>query len=92
MFGFSFRQRKPSSAQTAKERLQILLAHERSSGTTSPDFLPLLQRDILEVVRRHMEIDGDAVDIKLERSDDLSSLEINIELPNASPAKARPAS
>ncbi|MTH64233.1 cell division topological specificity factor MinE [Paracoccus shanxieyensis] len=81
MFGFSFRQKKPSTAQTAKERLQILLAHERASGDT-PDFLPLLQRDILEVVRRHMQIDGDAVDIKLERSDDLSSLEINIEMPS----------
>ncbi|KRW93088.1 cell division topological specificity factor MinE [Paracoccus sp. PXZ] len=92
MFGFSFRQRKPSSAQTAKERLQILLAHERSSGGSNPDFLPLLQRDILEVVRRHMEIDGDAVDVKLERSDDLSSLEINIELPYAKPLKARTAS
>ncbi|MDQ7263035.1 cell division topological specificity factor MinE [Paracoccus sp. PS-1] len=92
MFGFSFRQRKPSSAQTAKERLQILLAHERSSGGSNPDFLPLLQRDILEVVRRHMEIDSDAVDVKLERSDDLSSLEINIELPYAKQLKARTAS
>ncbi|MFC3569078.1 cell division topological specificity factor MinE [Paracoccus sp. TOH] len=82
MFGFSFRQRKPNSAQTAKERLQILLAHERTSNS-GPDFLPLLQRDILEVVRRHMDVDGDAVDIKLERSDDLSSLEINIEMPGS---------
>ncbi len=82
MFGFNFRQRKPSSAQTAKERLQILLAHERTSNS-GPDFLPLLQRDILEVVRRHMDVDSDAVDIKLERSDDLSSLEINIEFPGA---------
>ena len=83
MFGFNFRQRKPNSAQTAKERLQILLAHERAIGGSSPDFLPLLQRDILEVVRRHLEIDSDAVDVKLERSDDLSSLEINIELPGS---------
>lgn len=88
MFGFSFRPKKPGTAQTAKERLQILLAHERSGGGVSPDFLPMLQRDILEVVRRHMEIDSDAVDIKLERSDDLSSLEINIEMP--ANAKARP--
>ena len=82
MFGFSLRPRKPSSAQTAKERLQILLAHERTSNS-GPDFLPPLQRDILEVVRRHMDVDSDAVDIKLERSDDLSSLEINIEFPGA---------
>lgn len=88
MFGFSFRPKKTGSANTAKERLQILLAHERAGGSTSPDYLPLLQRDILEVVRRHMEIDGDAVEIKLERGDDLSSLEINIELPGAE--KLRP--
>lgn len=87
MFGFAFRQKKSATAQTAKERLQILLAHERASGD-SPDFLPLLQRDILEVVRRHMKIDSDAVDIKLERSDDLSSLEINIELPSQSKPQA----
>ncbi|SMO45960.1 cell division topological specificity factor MinE [Paracoccus laeviglucosivorans] len=86
MFGFSFRPKKPSTAQTAKERLQILLAHERANGDT-PDFLPMLQRDILEVVRKHMQIDGDAVDIKLERSDDLSSLEINIEMPSTSSRK-----
>ena len=77
-----FRPRKPNPAQTAKERLQILLAHERAGGA-SPDFLPNLQRDILEVVRRHMEIDGDQVEIKLERGEALSSLEINIELPGA---------
>lgn len=88
MFGISFRPRKPNPAQTAKERLQILLAHERAGGT-SPDFLPLLQRDILEVVRRHMEIDGEQVEVKLERGEELSSLEINIELPGATKLKKR---
>lgn len=86
MFGFSLRPKKANSAQTAKERLQILLAHERTSGS-GPDFLPMLQRDILEVVRRHMNVDNDAVDIKLERSDDLSSLEINIEFPGGKDLK-----
>ncbi|MTH77160.1 cell division topological specificity factor MinE [Paracoccus aestuariivivens] len=88
MFGFSLRPRKPSPAATAKERLQILLAHERAGGA-SPEFLPLLQRDILEVVRRHMEIDGEQVEVKIERGDELSSLEINIELPGASKIKAK---
>jgi cell division topological specificity factor len=80
IFGFSFRPKKATTAQTAKERLQILLAHERVDASTQ-DVLPLLQRDILEVIRRHMRIDGDAVDIRMERDDDRSSLEINIELP-----------
>lgn len=80
MFGFNFRPRKSNSAQTAKNRLQILLAHERGSGP-SPDYLPLLQRDILEAIKRHIQVEQDAVDIKMDRKDDLSSLEINIELP-----------
>ncbi|MFG6083576.1 cell division topological specificity factor MinE, partial [Paracoccus litorisediminis] len=63
-------------------------AHERAGGT-SPDFLPLLQRDILEVVRRHMEIDGEQVEVKLERGAELSSLEINIELPGATKLKKK---
>ena len=82
MFGFSLRSRKTNTAQTAKERLQILLAHERSGGGTGPDRLPLLQREILEVIKRHMKIDNDAVDIRMERGDELSRLEVNIELPN----------
>jgi len=84
MFGFSFRPRprkaKDNSAQTAKERLQILLAHERSDAARA-DRLPRLQRDIMEVVKRHMEIDSDSVDIKVQRGDDISTIEINIELP-----------
>ena len=80
IFGFQFRPRKAATAQTAKERLQILLAHERAD-TAAQDIIPLLQRDILEVIRRHMPIDSDAVDVRMERGDERSSLEINIELP-----------
>ena len=90
IFGFQFRPRKAPTAQTAKERLQILLAHERVD-TSAQDVLPLLQREILEVIRWHMKIDGDAVDIGMERDDERSSLEINIELPGtqALPAHLR---
>lgn len=88
IFGFQFRPRKATTAQAAKERLQILLAHERADASTH-DVLPLLQRDILEVIRRHMQIDGDAVDIRMERGDERSSLEINIELPGADSLPAR---
>lgn len=80
MFGFSLRPRK-ASASTAKERLQILLAHERSGGGARPDCLPQLQREIHDVIRRHMQIGDEAIDIRMERGDELSSLEINIEFP-----------
>ncbi|MBI6629428.1 cell division topological specificity factor MinE [Pontibaca salina] len=89
MFGFSLRsRRKPAkqSAETARDRLQILLAHERSTGS-GPDCLPELQRDILAAIKRHMKIDNDAVDIRMDRGDELSSLEINIEFPAAEPSR-----
>ncbi len=88
MFSF-FRQkpRRSDSAAAAKERLQILLAHDRSDRARE-DLLPLLQRDILEVVKRHMRVESDAVEIKLERGDDMSSLEINIEVPDTQPRHA----
>jgi cell division topological specificity factor len=80
MLNFFRRARETHSADAAKDRLQILLSHERTDRA-SPDYLPMLQRDILEVIERYMRVGGDAVDIKLERGDDLSTLEINIELP-----------
>lgn len=82
MFSFFRRARQANSADTAKDRLQILLAHERTA-CSSPDVLPLLQRDIMEAIARHMKVGSDSVDIKIERGDDLSTLEINIELPGA---------
>jgi cell division topological specificity factor len=88
MLSFFRRPRQANSADTAKERLQILLSHERSDRS-SPEFLPMLQRDILEVIKRYMTVGGDAVDIKLERGEELSTLEINIELPGSHPLHAR---
>ena len=88
MFGLFRRPRQATSAQTAKERLQILLAHERTDRS-SPDYLPLLQRDILGVIKRYVRVDGDRVDIKLERGEEVSTLEINIELPGARALHAR---
>lgn len=88
---FSFFRRAPRPADTsagaARDRLQILLAHERS-GRAGPDVLPLIQRDILESIKRHMRIGDDSVDIKIEPGDDFSTLEINIELPGASAPRA----
>ncbi|WP_226622717.1 cell division topological specificity factor MinE [Alloyangia pacifica] len=79
LFGFTFN-RKPKSSTQAKERLQILLAHERGSGP-SADFLPMLQRDIVEAIKRYVQVSDDAVGIRMDSIGDVSSLEINIELP-----------
>jgi cell division topological specificity factor len=71
---------KPSSAVAAKERLQILLAHERG-GRDGVDFLPQLQRELLEVIRRYVAIDDQKVSVRLDRDSDISILEVNVELP-----------
>lgn len=86
---FSFaRKPRPKSAQTAKDRLQILLAHERSSGGVAADYLPMLQRDIVAAIRKHIPIGDKDVEVRMERGEQMSSLEINIDLPGGVPTKA----
>jgi cell division topological specificity factor len=77
-----FRQRRRSntSASIAKDRLQIVLSHERMSRD-GEDFLPRLQRDIVAVVARYADIDPDKTVVRLDRGVDVSTLEIEIELP-----------
>ena len=78
-----FRSRKnepPASAGQAKERLQIVLAHERI-GRTREDFLPRLQQEIVAVVARYVAIDPGRVNVSLDRGGDMSTLAIEIDLP-----------
>ncbi len=70
-----------ASAPIARERLQILLAHERSTRG-QPDLLMQLREEILAVVSRHVKLDPDKVIVKMERGDNVSTLEVDIELPN----------
>ena len=78
VFDFFF-PRRPASAAIAKERLQIVLAHERA-GRDGPDFLPQLQRDLLAVVARYVPVKDDMLRIKVGREGTASVLEINVEL------------
>ena len=79
---FSFlRASSPRTADTAKERLQVLLALERSSSSAWPNFLPQLQKDIMQVIKKYVEIDEDKVSIEVERGPEVSMLDINVELP-----------
>jgi cell division topological specificity factor len=71
-----------NSASIAKERLKIVLAHERA-GRKAPDFLPALQRDLLGVVGRYVEISDDMIRVTLGSAGDTSLLEINIEIDGA---------
>jgi cell division topological specificity factor len=70
------------SATIARERLQILLAHERAARSSQPDLLGLLHDEILAVIRRHVVFEPDAVQIKLHHGKSESTLAIDIEIPN----------
>ena len=70
----------PSSANVAKERLRIIVAQERSTRG-APDYLPTLRRELLEVIRRYVNVDPSAVQINLGRDDGHEVLELSVALP-----------
>jgi cell division topological specificity factor len=78
-----FRSSRPQrgSAAVAKERLQILVAHDRSERNR-PSYLPKLQREILEVIRKYVDVDMNAVSVNYEQDDHQEVLELNIILPD----------
>jgi len=72
---------REATAPVARERLQILLAHERGLLGQS-DLLVTLREEILAVVSKHIQLDPDKVMVKLERGKAVSTLEVDIEVPN----------
>lgn len=76
-----------TSAPVARERLQILLAHERGIVGGKPDLVSVLREEILAVVGRHVSIERDRVQVTMNRGADISTLEIEVEIP--APALAR---
>ena len=75
-----FRSKQKNTASTAKERLQIIVAHERSARN-QPDYLPALQKDLIEVISKYVDIDKDQVSVSLDKEGDCSVLELNITFP-----------
>ena len=70
------------TANSARERLQIILAHERNGrNATTPDYLPALQRELLAVISKYVAIDLTDISVNFERQDNLEVLEVKIELP-----------
>jgi cell division topological specificity factor len=75
---------KKKTASVAKERLQIILAHERSGRNTGqPDYLPALQRDLVAVISKYIKIDPNDIKVQLDKQGNLEVLEVKIELPDA---------
>jgi cell division topological specificity factor len=76
---------KKKTAGVAKERLQIILAHERAGRNAGqPDYLPALQRDLVAVISKYIRIDPHDIKVHLEKQDNLEVLEVKIELPELS--------
>lgn len=79
-----FRQRNKKttgSAAAAKERLQILVAHDRRGP--GPSYLPQLQADLLKVIRKYVAVDSNAVSVQVEQDGSHEILELNIVLPES---------
>ena len=75
-----FLKAKKNTAETAKNRLQIIIAQERSSRG-GPDYLPLLRRELLEVIKKYVNVDAEAVKVDLIKDGDHDVLDISVALP-----------
>ena len=75
-----FRKEQGNSASIAKERLQILVAHDRVNSR-GPDYLPKMQQELLAVIRKYIAIDDNQVQVNLEQQGTASVLELNVMLP-----------
>ncbi|CDZ79069.1 Cell division topological specificity factor [Legionella massiliensis] len=78
---FSYLRKRNNTASVAKERLQIIISHERSQRNT-PDYLPKLQEEILAVIAKYVRINRDQVSVNLERMGDNAVLELNVTMPD----------
>ena len=75
---------KKKTAAIAKDRLQIILAHERAGrNAAEPDYLPALQQELVAVISKYIKINPDDIKVQLDRQDNLEVLEVKIELPDA---------
>ncbi len=88
LFGLCRRRRAAAPAETARERLGFLLAHERIDRA-APDYLPQIKREILEVLAKHIQVGGDEVEVRLARSADATIIEVSVVLPAPQIAPAR---
>jgi cell division topological specificity factor len=79
--------KRQASANIARERLQIILAHERDGRSTAPDYLPALQKDLIAVIAKYVAVDQDNIKVEVQSHDNTDVLAVNIVL--ADPEKAK---
>ncbi|RAN82389.1 cell division topological specificity factor MinE [Bacillus sp. SRB_336] len=81
-----FLKRKPEATATvARERLRIIVAQERSSRG-APDYLPMMRNELLEVIKKYVHVDLDAININFERDSGHEILELSVTLPEGKQA------
>ena len=81
-----FLKRKPeATASVARERLRIIVAQERSTRG-APDYLPMMRNELLEVIKKYVHVDLDAININFERDSGHEILELSVTLPEGKPA------
>lgn len=80
-----FRKEKKKTASRAKDRLQIIVAHQRSGSRAEADYLPKLKEELLKVICKYVDIDPDQIKVQLDTNDDnCPILELNVALPEQS--------
>ena len=82
---FDFLKAKKNTASIAKDRLRIIIAQERST-LGGPDYLPLLRRELLEVIRKYVNVDADAVKVDVVKDGEHDVLDISVSLPERTSA------
>lgn len=84
---FNLFKRRNTSAPVARERLQVLLAYERNNRN-QPDLVAVLREEIMAVITRHVQVNQDDVQVTMDRGKTMSTLEIDINIPNVGKVKA----
>lgn len=79
-FDFFKSSKKDSTASVARDRLQVIVAHERNANN-QPDWMPKMQQELLEVVKKYVNIGNDELKIEVHNEDDMSVLEISVDCP-----------
>ncbi|TLD45843.1 MAG: Cell division topological specificity factor [Accumulibacter sp.] len=74
---------KPKTAAIAKERLQLIIAHECNGGTSTPDFLPALQQELMAVISKYVSVNPEDIKVSVEKQGNFEVLEVNIVMPEA---------
>lgn len=78
---------KQKTASIAKERLQLIIAHERNGQSSKAEFLPALQQELIAVISKYVSVNPDDIKVSLEKQGNFEVLEVNIVMPE--PGNAR---